>query len=472
VRFAVRVFLAVLLAAGLIAPVALAAEPTFGEPSATATLGQPVTISSTIDGDDITAVEALVRLAGDPTAVVLDAARDQASGTWQVTAEIDIATSALCACHADGQSAPNTRFEFQFRVLASDGTVTLGPMGQAVVTDERFEWRTLEQDLVRVHWYRGDEAFARSAADVANEAIDRASELLGTNLDGPVDLLVYDTEEDLRSAVSPNRENVAGQAHAAIDTMFVWIPADRSADQFAGVLVAHELTHLVFDAATRNPYRGVPRWLDEGVAVYLSEGYAQDWRSVVGNAVRSRSLIPLDGLAGLFPSTENEFYLAYGESVAAIDFFIRTYGEETLWELVRSYARGVSDDEAFEAATGADLAAFNRAWFESLGLEVPSPLGPQPAPPGPAPDDWQDGAPPVVTPAPTSPGSPAATEGPGATAAPGVPTARPDRPSDAGQSALTGSLVVVGWGIIVTVLIALVAIAFVNRSRGNRPRQI
>ena len=25
--------------------------------------------------------------------------------------------------------------------------------------------------------------------------------------------------------------------------------------------------------ATENPYHGVPRWIDEGVAVYLSEGY-------------------------------------------------------------------------------------------------------------------------------------------------------------------------------------------------------
>ena len=38
-------------------------------------------------------------------------------------------------------------------------------------------------------------------------------------------------------------------------------------------LVAHELTHLVFDEAAHNPYAYPPRWLNEGLAVYLSGDY-------------------------------------------------------------------------------------------------------------------------------------------------------------------------------------------------------
>ena len=93
----------------------------------------------------------------------------------------------------------------------------------------------------------------------------------------------------------------------------------------------------------------MPRWLDEGVAVYLSEGYNAYWHQFVDPAVAGHTLIPLDGLRGLFPSTRGEFYLAYGEAVAAVDYFIRTYGEQTLWDLVRSYAQGVSDDDGIHA---------------------------------------------------------------------------------------------------------------------------
>ena len=388
------------------------------QPSVTASLGQPITFTSTIDGADIASVDVLIHLLGNPTTIVVNAGT-QLNNIFQAQADIDIASSAGCACLANGTTAPNTHFDYQFRVTNSDGTTSLGPVGQAVFEDTRFNWQTLAQDQVIVHWYAGDQAFGKAAADVANEAIDTASQLLGVTLDKPVDLFVYDTEDDMRSAVSPDRENVAGEAHPDIATMYVWIPSNQSADSFAGTLIRHELTHLVFHRAVDNPYHGVPRWLDEGVAVYESEGYTSQWKSYVDAAVSDKSLIPLDGLAGLFPSVQSEFYLAYGEAVAAVDFFIRTYGDQKFWDLVKSYANGVSDDDAFTAATGADVTAFNAAWFQSLGLTPPAPAGPQPGAPGPVPSDWTGtaGAPPTL--------SPLAT--PGAT--------RPTRPSHTRRSA-------------------------------------
>jgi len=453
-RLAIALSLSVALVGALLPGVTVAAEPTFGTPSVTATLGEPITFSSPVSGDDIAAVEVLVRLVGDATTIVIQAQPAQAAGTWQATQSIDIGTSALCECLADGNTAPNTHFEFQFRVRAADGSTS--------VNDDRFEWRTIEQGLVRVHWYNGNDAFAQSAADVANEAIDRASELLGTTLPQPVDLFVYDTQQALLEAVSPNRENIAGQAHQAIDTMFVWIPADQGADAFAGEVVRHELTHLVFDAATDNPYREPALWINEGVAVYLSVGYSAYYQSFVDGAVADRSLIPLDGLAGLFPSPPDQFYLAYAEAVAAIDFFIRTHGEPKLWDLVRSYARGLTDDEAFSATTGVDAAAFNAAWFASLGVDVPAPLGPQPGPTGPLPPDWQaDGQ----TPGPSArPGESPATPGPSA-------TPRPGQPGGADPDALTRTVAIIGWLLAVVVLVALIGYLLVQRNRARRPPQ-
>ncbi|HYI23675.1 MAG TPA: peptidase MA family metallohydrolase [Candidatus Limnocylindrales bacterium] len=452
--------------------IVLGADPTYGQPSVSATLGQPLSFSSTITGDDIASVDVVVRLDGEETGVIVAAAPGSAPDTWQAIAPIDVATSALCACLADGQSAPNTSFNYQFKVRAADGSTTLGPVGEAVVTDDRFAWRTFDQDLVSVHWYEGTDAFAQAAAQVANDAIDRASSLLGTQLPNPVDLFIYATEEDMRSAISPNRENVAGQAHSSIDTMFVNIgPNENPATGTTATLVAHELTHLVMNEATANPYHGVPRWIDEGVAVYLSEGYNSYWQAPVNGAVSSRTLIPLDGLRGLFPSSRDEFYLAYGESVAAIDYFIRTYGEETLWALVGSYAEGVSDDDAFTAATGADVAAFNAAWFGSLGLNVPPPVGPQPGAPGPTPADWQgqpgqQPSPGASTPAsspdpaasPTTPGSsPAASSGPSAAPAP----ATGDNGSQVGAIAVG----VVAGLVFVAALVLIVVVTRRNRAQ-------
>jgi hypothetical protein len=405
-------------------------------------------------------VELLVNLAGHEPQIVVAAQPGTVADGWQAAAEIDVASSIECSCYANGQSAPNTHIEYQFRVRSTDGAVSLGPVGEITVQDDRFEWRTLEQDLVRVHWYEGDDAFAQRAADVANQAIDRAAELLGSTLPEPVDLFVYSTQDALLEALSPNRESIAGEAHSTIGTMFVWLPSNQDPNDSA-VIVTHELTHLVFNETTENSYHEPPRWLNEGTAVYLSEGYSERFRGTVQFAVSTDTLIPLQGLAGFFPSPPDQFELAYGESVSAVDYIVRTYGEQTLWDLVRSYAQGLSDDDAFTTATGGDLATFNAAWMGSLGTEVPEPVGPQPAPPGPVPSDWSPDDQPSFP-----PGSP----GPDGTAA--SPTPRPVGTPPASQptSVDAGGAVLLGLSVGLIAVLAMVGVVIVvQRSRNQRP---
>ncbi len=463
-RSAVSLTLAVALAAVFFPGAAVAASPAFGTPTVVAELGHPLVFSSEISGDGVVGVDVLVRLAFDPTVIVLPAQPGPGAGTWQVTQSIDIGSSALCECVVDGNSAPNTHFDFQFRVRAADGTTTVGPLAQGVVEDTRFTWRTFSDRMVVVHWYAGDDAFAQGAADLANGAIDRASQLLGTTLPRTVDLFIYDTQQALLDAVSPNRENIAGESHQDIQTMFVWLPHDQGIQDFNAEVVRHELTHLVFDAATHNPYHDPPRWLNEGIAVYLSVGYTGDYRSYVTTGVDTHTLIPLDGIAGQFPAPQNGFYLAYGEAVAAVDFFVRTYGEPKLWDLVRSYAQGMTDDDAFTAATGKGVDDFNAAWFASLSEDVPPPLGPQPGPTGPVPPDWAPGG---ATPGPTlAPGQTPPTPRPTATAAP----TQPGQPGEAGAvDGLTRVVTLAIWLIVIVGIVALVGYLLLERNRIHRP---
>ncbi len=147
--------------------------------------------------------------------------------------------------------------------------------------------------------------------------------------------------------------------------------------------------------------------MNEGLATYLSAGYSNDDRQRVSNAVDRGTLLPLSALANGFPSDrEDLFYLGYAEGTSAIDFFVRTYGQEKLVELIRSYATGETDDEAFTAATGADYGAFEAAWLADLGTSAPRAIGPQAARPGPTPASWIGTAAPPASPGPSSEGIP------------------------------------------------------------------
>ena len=87
----------------------------------------------------------------------------------------------------------------------------------------------------------------------------------------------------------------------------------------------------MFQTAVDNPYHEPPHWLNEGLAVYLSDGLRRDVdRNQVEGAATDGTIIPLDGLAGAFPTTRDRFFLAYGESVSAVDRIVRVNGRDAL----------------------------------------------------------------------------------------------------------------------------------------------
>ena len=285
---------------------------------------------------------------------------------------------------------PNTPIAVRWRIT-SDGVTRVGPEARTVVADDRFDWQTLSGDVVRVHWYKGDRAFGQRALAIGEREVAETSKLLGVTETKPIDFFIYADQGPFYDALGPGtRENVGGQANAEIRTLFADIAPSSINDPWVENVVPHELIHLVFDTAVENPYHFPPRWLNEGLAVYLSVGYGPSDRSEVENATSDRHLIPLDGLTAQFP-TGSGFGLAYAESVSAIDYLVRKHGQDALVSLVRSYADGKTDDEAFKGAIGMDTKAFGDAWLADLGAKEPVAYGPKPALSGPVPQGW-DGA--------------------------------------------------------------------------------
>ena len=383
------------------APVAAADPVTFGTPTASSSFGVSLEFDQLVTlADKPARVELLLTTPGAAGPNVTDVPAT-AAGAQTLRYSIDL---------TQGHIYPNTTFVARWRVTDGSGRAWLGPEVTQVYADDRLAWQTLDGTVVRAHWYDGNAAFGRRVLNIGDTAIADTSNLLGVTETEPIDFYVYADQDKFYDALGPGaRENVGGEAHADIRTMFALItPADIGAS-WVEIVVPHELTHLVFATAIANPYHEPPHWLNEGLAVYLSEGYAQSYRSSVDDAVRSNSMIPLDGLVGAFPTSRDRFFLAYGESVSAVDFIVRTYGRPALIGLIRSYTKGVSDDEAFSSAFTVDTAGFEAAWLKDLGATAPVRRGPAPAPIGPLPSGW---AGPLVIPSvvPAAPG--AASSGP------------------------------------------------------------
>ena len=374
------------LALGHGVPWARAADVAFGAPSATAVFGTGVTFTQPVTvGGTIRRAELLITF---PTALgplVHDILVPSGGGAVTLRGGWSTAT--------DGHLVPNTTLVARWRITPSVGDPVEGPPVTVRYEDTRFAWQTLTGDLVRIHWYEGSESFARRALAVGEKGVRQAADLLGVRETDPIDFFVYASQAPFYDALGPGtRENVGGEAHADIRTLFALIGPSAVGDPWVDVVIPHELTHLVFNTAVRNAYHFPPRWLNEGLAVYLSEGYTSSWRVAVQGAVRGGSLLSLAALDGQFPTTADGFRLAYGESVSAVEFFVRTYGKDRLVSLIRSYAAGRTDDEAFSAASGVDVPGFEAAWLADLRATAPTRYGPQPAPTGPLPPGWGDTA--------------------------------------------------------------------------------
>jgi hypothetical protein len=389
----------VLVASLAAAPAAAAAEPTFG----TATATQAFLLSISVEQPaslprGVHRVEAFVRVEGSDVTFLADVP-NPGEGSHVLRYTYPTPSGAIY---------PNTRIELGFRVTLDDGTIADSSPARIRYQDTRFSWNTLEGDIVRVHWYSGSDAFGRRALQIGEQSIKDASDLLGVTETKPIDYFVYADRDAFYDVLGPaSRENVGGVALPEIRTLFANIAPSELNDAWVGIVVPHELTHLVFGTATQNPYHEPPHWINEGLAVYLSQGYAADARADVARAARGGAIMPLRALVGQFPTTAERFSLAYDESVAAIDFLVRTYGKEALVKLIRSYAEGVSEATAFDAALSIDDAAFEKAWLADLGIDEPIPEGPLPAPPGELPPDWAPA--PAVTANPGASGLPAPT---------------------------------------------------------------
>src|SRR4029079_9645850 len=358
--------------------------------------------------------------------------------TGAVTLTHDIPVS------GDAHVYPNTPVVARWRLTIHGVEAPVeGPEVSGRYADDRFTWQTLTGDIMRVHWYEGSQAFGQRALEIGERAIADTEQLLGVHEDQPVDFFIYADQASFYDALGPGtRENVGGQANPEIRTLFALIAPGPIVAAWVGVVAPHELVHLVFDTAAANPYHFPPRWLDEGLAVYQSPGYVPSDGALVERTARDGGLIPLVGLGGQFPTTQDGFFLAYAESVSAVDYLVRTHGQGALVSLVRSYADGRTDDEAFTAALGVDVTAFDDAWLADLGANPPVRTCPQPAPAGPRPPGWG-----------------AAPAAPGASVLPGAPSASPASAAsrDGGPSA---TIV-----LVVALLIVLVGIGGV----GPRP---
>ena len=134
------------------------------------------------------------------------------------------------------------------------------------------------------------------------------------------------------------------------------IPMRGALQQAAAELervLTHELTHAMIRAIAP---RGLPNWLNEGLAV-MFEPQGTQWAATT--MASSQTRIPLDQLAGSFDHlTGDQARIAYAQSADAARRLFDEAGGAGVVALIQDIARGVPLADAFERRMLTSYSAF------------------------------------------------------------------------------------------------------------------
>ena len=115
-----------------------------------------------------------------------------------------------------------------------------------------------------------------------------------------------------------------------------------------GTTLKHELCHLLLHQHIDRA--ALPRWLDEGVCQWASDGMAEvlldQGHSVLNTALLSNRLMPFARLQTMFPDDKPSLVLAYEQSKSIVDYISQEYGRNAILDILACLEKGDSVDTA------------------------------------------------------------------------------------------------------------------------------
>lgn len=264
---------------------------------------------------------------------------------------------------------PGTELQYWWKIVDAAGNELKTEKESLIYLDNRYDWQTLENGRLTLYWYEGDNSFGQSLFERAKVALDTLETDVGITLENPIKIFIYGDHQDLLGALRTSaQEWTGGVAFTEYGVVLIGIHP-RQLDWGLNAMT-HEMTHLVIHQATDNPFGDLPRWLDEGIAVYNEnqDELDQDFLPLFERAVADDELMTLRTLSSPFPADPMLANLAYGQSGEVVRYIINKHGSEAMAELLQIFAEGALYDEALQQALGVDTDGLDNEFRASFDL--------------------------------------------------------------------------------------------------------
>jgi Flp pilus assembly protein TadD len=205
------------------------------------------------------------------------------------------------------------------------------------------------------------------AVSLAREALDTMSKRWGFKPEGPILIEMFPVHDDfaVRTLGLPGMIGALGVCFGkvvALDSPHARPPGEYNWQP----TLWHELAHVITLQMSNNR---IPRWLSEGISQWEEKRGRPEWGWEMdvsfAQALDQGKAIKLDVLNEAF-SDPKLISLAYYQASLVAQFLAETFGENALHALVRSYSKGITDEQAFTEVFGQTLAQIQASFDKKM----------------------------------------------------------------------------------------------------------
>ena len=205
------------------------------------------------------------------------------------------------------------------------------------------------------------------AVPLAREALDTLSKRWGFKPEGPILIEMFPVHDDfaVRTLGLPGMIGALGVCFGkvvALDSPHARPPGEYNWQP----TLWHELAHVITLQMSNNR---IPRWLSEGISQWEEKRARPDWGWEMdvsfAQALKQGKTIKLDALNEAFGDPKL-ISLAYYEASLVAQHLAETFGENALHALVRSYSKGITDEQAFTEVFGQTLAQVQGSFDQKM----------------------------------------------------------------------------------------------------------
>ena len=232
-------------------------------------------------------------------------------------------------------------------------------------------WKEYKKQHFIVYYKNAPIDFVETVEEAAEESYKQIVKDLGFTgnkswtWDDRAQIYIYDDQDDYIK----NSQQMQWSAGAAL-TKKRLIKTYPTASGFFDTLLPHELGHIIF-AEFVGPRAQIPRWFDEGVAMYQEKAKRFGSEEIVRKAIEDGTFVSIKGLL-IYPlnnkTSREKVELYYAEAASIVYFMIKEHGQ---YKFVR-FCRKLKEGGTFEFALRSVYVRFrsyddlNAAWVNYL----------------------------------------------------------------------------------------------------------